>query len=94
MTYKLKDNVLLEHVARTYMLVALRSAWGECPFAVQIAPSMAYVWKWLKEGFSKKAVIARLVSERGFSEVKARKIFDSFISSAETYHYLVNETDR
>lgn len=91
MTYKLRNDIILEYVAGVYMLVALRTAWEDCPFAIQIAPSMAFIWKWIKEGLSDKELIARLVEERGFSDEKATKILRTFISACESNHYLIKE---
>lgn len=91
MTYKLRDDIILEHVAGVYVLVALRSAWEECPFAIQIAPSMACLWNWIREGLPEEDLIRRLTAERGFPEEKAKKILSSFLRASEANHYLVKE---
>ena len=91
MTYKLRDDIILEHVAGIDILVALRPAWEECPFAVQVAPSMACLWNWIREGLPEEELMKRLMEERGFPEEKAGRLLGSFLKAAEEYHYLVKE---
>ena len=91
MTYKLREDIILENVAGIDILVALRPAWGECPFAVQVAPSMARIWEWIREGLTEEEVTGRLITERGFPEEKAGRMLESFLKAAEEYHYLVKE---
>ena len=91
MTYKLRDDIKLERVAGVYILVALRTAWEECPFAVQVAPTMASLWNWINEGLSEEELVDRLTLEEGFTEEKAQRILQSFIGASDKYHYLVKE---
>ena len=91
MKYKLRDDVVLEKVSGINMLISLRSAWGESPFALQIASVSAFIWRSLRDGLEDNEIIKSLVITRHYSEEKAERIFDNFIRSAEKFHYLLPE---
>ena len=85
----LRNDVVLEKVGEINLLISLRSAWGECPFALQIASISAYIWKSIKYGKEDSEIIEDLIGIRGLSRTKAENIFDNFIRTAERLHYLI-----
>lgn len=91
MSYRLRDDVVLEKVSGINMLISLRSAWGECPFALQIATVSANVWNYMKAGLSSEEIIEKLMTEDGYSREKAALCLQSFIRSSKALHYLVPE---
>lgn len=94
MKYKLRDDIVLEKISNIYIFVALRSAWDECPFAVQAAPSLAYIWNLMKKGYEQKEIIYLLVSEKEMNQAQAQKNYDFFIRQASKFHYLSEESDQ
>ena len=91
MTYKLRDDIVLENVCGANILVALRSAWDEHPFAIQISRSSALIWRCVKNCISKEIVIQKLCDEMHYSKETAEKRFDKFVSYCEKYHYFVQD---
>ena len=91
MARRLRDDVILEKVSGIHLLVSLRTAWGESPFAIQIAAVSAEIWKLMKEGKDDETIISFLTGTRGYSQKKAEEILTNFIRSAERLHYFVPE---
>jgi len=91
MKYHVRKDIVLEKVSGIYVLVALRSAWKECPFAMQTIPVYAEIWEKLNKNESSEKIIDYLMNIRGFSEERASKIYAKFIESAAKYRYLVIE---
>lgn len=90
---KLRDDVVLEKVSGVHLLVALRSAWGECPFVMQIAPFAAFFWKAMRDGLSDDQVIDLFSREMNRDQEKAQRAFAYFIKAAEANHYLLPEDE-
>ena len=93
MTLKLRNDVVLEKIAGSYLLVALRSAWGVCPFAIQISPFAACIWKGILDGLSEDEIIDFLCREKSMDQERARHVFTHFIKAAKDYHYLLPEDE-
>ncbi len=91
MSYKLRNDVILEEVSGIHLLVALRSAWDDCPFALQIASISAHIWQCMKTEMSETEIIDNLISSRQLSMEKAKKTLDSFIRTAKHFHYFLLE---
>ena len=91
MNHHIRKDIVLEKVSGVYVLVALRSAWKECPFAMQTIPVYAEIWKQLGDGKTDEEIIRHLILVRGFSKERAEKIFGKFIESAAENHYLIEE---
>ena len=95
MKYHFREDVVLEQVGGIYMLIALRTAWGECPFAVQIAPVSACFWRGIKEGKDSEEIIERAAAERNLQKERVSRFFSHFIKAAQKYHYVISgESDR
>ena len=88
----LRDDIVLEKVCGVYVLVALRSAWGTCPFALQIAPYAAYFWDAMREGKSSEEILEGACLERGMDRKRAERAYQMFLKAAEENHYLVKES--
>lgn len=91
--YKLRDDIVIEKVDRIYIFVALRSAWNECPFAVQSSSATALICELLKKGYDEEQVIQRLSKEKKITLHQADKIFRFFIRKSREFHYLVEENE-
>ena len=91
MARRLRDDVILEKVSGIHLLVSLRTAWGESPFALQIASVSADIWKLMKDGADDEAIVAFLTENKGYSREKAEEILANFIRSAEKLRYFVPE---
>ena len=89
--FKLRDDVILEKVSGVYLLVALRSAWDVCPFALQIAPYAAYFWKAIQDGRSEEEILTGVCRERGMEPKRAERAFQLFLKAAKENHYLLAE---
>ena len=87
MTYKLRDDIVLETIGGFYVLVALRSAWKECPFAMQLSPTTAAFWKAVKAGEKEDEIIKKVSASRGIDEKHVAKFLDLFIRDAKKYNY-------
>ena len=87
----LRDDIVLETVDGIRLLVALRPAWGTCPFAMPVIPVYADIWQAIKDGCDEEAVIAMLTERKGFTAEKAEHVLSSFIASAGKNHYLAEE---
>ena len=94
MKYRLRNDVTLEVIDNISILIALRTAWNECPFAMQIAPAFAYIWKQLKNENTEDKIIEKLVSEKGMSVTKAENIYSNFIKKAKAFHFLIEVSDQ
>ena len=93
MKYKLRDDVILEKIDNIYILVALRSAWKECPFAMQTAPSLAYIWEMIKQGKTEEDIIEGLKADKNMDQKLAEKNYRFFIRQSLKLHYLTEEND-
>ena len=87
MKYELRKDIVLEKVDGIYVLVALRTAWKDCPFAMQTIPVYAEIWNSLEEK-DEEEIILEIQQSRGFSHEKAERVFSRFIESAIKYNYL------
>ena len=87
----LRDDIVLETVDGIRLLVALRPAWGTCPFAMPVIPVYADIWQAIKDGCDEEAVIAMLTERKGFTAEKAEHVLSSFIASARKNHYLTED---
>lgn len=83
--------MILEKVSGIYLLVALRSAWGDCPFALIIAPVSACIWQCMKDGMDDAAIREIIIMRYQFSEKKVENILRHFVSDAEKFHYFIPE---
>ena len=92
---KLRDDIVLKRIDGVYVLIALKSAWDDCPFAIQIAPFAALIWQNMKSGRTESEIINELMEVKGFDKEKSEKLFRGFIKAAENYHYFTygNEHD-
>ena len=90
---RIREDVVLEKVDGIYVLVALRSAWKDCPFAVPTIPVYAEIWNLLKAGASEQEVVSHLQNARGFTMERSEIIYGKFLESARKYHYLKEEED-
>ncbi len=90
----LRDDVVLEKVDGIWLLVALRPAWGACPFAMPVIPVYADIWQAVKDGRDEEEVTGMLAERNGFTAEKAEHVLSSFITSARKNHYLVEEGGR
>ncbi len=91
MSRRLRDDVILEKVSGIHLLVSLRTAWGESPFALQIASVSADIWKLMKDGAEDEEIIRFLMENKGYSREKAEGMLSNFIRSAEKLQYFVPE---
>lgn len=91
MSRRLRDDVILEKVSGIHLLVSLRTAWGESPFALQIAPVSADIWTRMKEGMDDESIIAFLMESYGYTREKAEKMLESFVRSSEKLRYFAPE---
>lgn len=91
MARRLRDDVILEKVSGIHLLVSLRTAWGESPFALQIAPISADIWKLMKDGSDDETIIKFLTDTKGYSRAKAEQMLTNFIRSSEKLHYFASE---
>ena len=74
MSYHFRKDLVLENVAGAYIIVALRSAWDEYPFAIHVSSYTAHIWKSLEEGKEGEEVINSLITKFSISEEKATKL--------------------
>lgn len=88
---RLRNDIVVHQVDGIWLLIALRSAWGECPFAVPASPVHVEMWNSVKAGKSEEEILGELQGSRGFSEEKARKVWQSFLKAAENNHYILEE---
>ena len=88
---RLRDDIVLEKVDDVWLLVALRPAWGTCPFAVPTIPVYAEIWQALKTDNDEEVLIEKLMERHGFSRKKAEHVLISFIAAARKNHYLIEE---
>ncbi len=93
MNYSLRKDVVLEKTDGVYVLIALRSAWKECPFAMPTIPIYADIWNQLKKGVGENSILQYLMDSRNFTYEKSKKVYDKFIEAASKYHYLVYDND-
>lgn len=93
MSKMFREDVVLEKVSGINILVALRSAWGTCPFALQISPLAAYFWNALKSGIDEEIMIQQASEERQISQEKVRRFYDHFLEASRKYHYFKQEDD-
>lgn len=91
MAVKLRDDIVLEEVCGVNVLVALRSAWGVCPFAIKVGPTAAFFWRSLREGKNEEEMLAERQKTLGIDMEKLRRLYERFLVEAEKYHYLVME---
>ena len=88
MKYRLRRDVLLENVAGINVLIALRTAWDECPFGLQISPQTAFLWNCFKDEMSEKDILQTLISTYHYEPEIAEKRYQYFIKDAMKHHYL------
>ena len=88
---KLRDDIVLKKIDSVYALIALKSAWEDCPFAIQIAPYAAIIWKDIKHNKKKEEIIDDLMTSKGFNREKAEKLYSCFMDAAENYHYFIED---
>ena len=93
MKYKLRDDIILEKIDNFYILVALRSAWKECPFAMQTIPPLAYIWEKTKDGKTEYEIIEGLKTDKNMDQKLAEKNYKFFISQCMKFHYLAEENE-
>ena len=85
----LRPDVILKNVGETYMLVALRSAWKDCPFIMEISPLSAYFCDCLSNKMPESQILENVRFEKPISPERLKRIYDKFIEFAEDKHYLV-----
>ena len=86
---RLRDDIVLEKVDDVWLLVALRPAWGTCPFAVPTIPVYAEIWQALQKGADEKTIIHALTEKKVYNKEKAERTLESFIKAARKNHYLL-----
>ncbi len=84
----LRDDIVLETVDGIRLLVALRPAWGTCPFAMPVIPVYADIWQAIKNGRDEEAIVAMLIKRNGFTVEKADRILGSFLKAVRKYNYI------
>ena len=94
MSYKLREDVVLEHVCGANILVALRSAWDEYPFAMQISDSSALLWEMISSGTDREEIESHLIEKLGISTDKARSYYDRFIRYCEKNNYFIRTEEK
>lgn len=90
MAYKIRNDIVLEKVAGVNMLIAKRSAWGTCPFIIEIGPMEAYFWKALNDGEDEKEMLAFASEKWKVKHSTAEKFYSSFISGIKKNNYLLS----
>lgn len=89
MAYKLRADVVLEHICGAHILVALRTAWGEYPFAMQISPVSAFIWECFEKECSRDEIESGLQVKFLMDTEKAESVVDKFISYCLKKQYFV-----
>ncbi len=89
MVYKLRKDVVLAHVCGAHILVTLRPAWGEYPFAMQISPVSAFLWESFEKGASREEIESGLQESFCMRPEKAETSVDRFISYCLKKHYFL-----
>lgn len=92
--YKLRDDICVAEVDNIYLFIALRSAWDECPFAVQAAPVLVYIFNLLRSGYSDDEIIIKLIKEKKYTQERSERIFNNFKNKAKGLHYLIEENEQ
>ena len=93
MSYSLRKDVVLEKTDGVYVLIALRSAWKDCPFALTVIPVYAEIWSQLQEGKTEEDILQALAASHGFAYERAKSVFDKFIQAASSHHYILDDND-
>ena len=88
---RLRNDVVLEKIDGVWLLIALRSAWKECPFAMPTVPVYADIWKAIKAGRKETDIIDMLQQERGYSKEKAYMVLSVFVAAVRKNHYVIEE---
>ena len=90
---KLRKDVVLEQVCGCYILVALRPAWKEYPFAMQISGSSALLWRCVRDGKSKEETLSLLEKKYGQSPERAEWQYGKFLDYCRDNNYFVSEEE-
>lgn len=90
--YRLREDVVLEELCGAYILVALRPAWKEYPFAIRISGSSAMMWKCVRDGVPTEETLRRLREEHGMPPEKAERIYMRFIEYCRKKKYIIPES--
>lgn len=91
MGYKFRDDIVLECVCGAYIIVALRPAWKEYPFAIKISSRSAYIWRGLESGKSESEIVKGLTDRYPVTSEWAEKLYQNFISYCVKHHYFISE---
>ena len=91
MAYKIREDVVLENVCGSHILVALRPAWKEFPFAMKISGRSALIWESVREGKPKEHILASLQDNYNLTFEEAASTYDRFISYCKKHNYFISE---
>lgn len=89
--HRLREDVVLEEICGAHILVALRSAWGQFPFAMQISGKSAMMWKSVREGLPEEVILDRLQTQYGLTRENAEKNYSRFITYCKKKNYFCTE---
>ena len=89
MAIRLRNDIVLEKVSGIYILVAKRSAWDSCPFAIQAGPLTAHFWRGLQSGIDEDTIIESACQELKIPREKVIRFYGKFMETAKKYNYLI-----
>ena len=90
--YKTRPGVVLTTVAAQYVLVAVKSLRGICPFSAQINDSSAFCWRVLEGGADFESLFAKLVEKYEIDDLdSARAELEELLRQLINANYLIEE---
>lgn len=91
MAEHLRNDVVLESINGIHVLIALKSAWDDCPFMLQITPFTAYLWDTIQSGMTKEEIVKKGTLIFKYDKSLMEKKYSSFLHTARKMKYIIDE---